>query len=486
MSHTGAGTLKLARHLAGYLPVNLANAIAAFGGVYVFTRLLSAEDYGVYALMFWVMAMIHTVCLTWVEAASYRFSGTAEANGELADHYRTALPLMAMATFAALCVCTVLWFVFHDRPAYAATIPWIAALLPINTIVQTALEAHKAGQRVGRYVFTETFRLLIGFALGAFAAWRLGLGSASPFFGMVFAGGLMAAKELVWLVRSAKGGRTSAARQKAWAAYGLPIAAALVLDLIVSGVDRPMIAALLPDGEAQVGAYAAGYGAAQRPVALICTWAAMAGGPLLMSAYEKDGPAATREAGRQLATFLLFAGVPAAVGIALVARPFAEAMIGEDVREGAMKIIPWIAVTGLLNGLLISYFSEAFQLAHKTAERAFLMIVPAVANVALNFILLPMMGLMGAVVATVAAYAIAIVLLALAGRRYVALPVPWAELAKILLAALAMWPALMLVPALGGWPELLLKATLGAAVYLIAAFALNAAGVRQLVRQQRP
>ena len=43
---------KLARHLAGYLPVNLANAIAAFGGVYVFTRLLSAEAYGTYALMF--------------------------------------------------------------------------------------------------------------------------------------------------------------------------------------------------------------------------------------------------------------------------------------------------------------------------------------------------------------------------------------------------------------------------------------------------
>ncbi|MEZ5953738.1 MAG: lipopolysaccharide biosynthesis protein [Hyphomonas sp.] len=476
--------MKLARHLAGYLPVNLANAIAAFGGVYVFTRLLSAEAYGVYALMFWVMAMIHTVCLTWVEAAGYRFSGAAEANGQLADHYRTALPLMVMATSASLIVCAVLWVIFRDRPAYAATIPWIAALLPINSVVQVALEAHKAGQRVRRYVFTETFRLLMGFALGAFAAWKLGLGSAAPFFGMVVAGGLMALREIVWLMQSSAGGKTSAARQKAWAAYGLPIAAALVLDLIVSGADRPMIAAMLPDGEAQVGAYAAGYGAAQRPVTLICTWAAMAGSPLLMAAYEKEGPEETRNAARQLATFLLFAGIPATVGIALVARPFAEAMIGEDVREGALKIIPWIAVTGLLNGLLISYFSEAFQLAHKTAERAFLMAVPAVANIALNYFLLPVMGLMGAVVATVASYVIAILLLAVIGRKYVALPVPWTELAKILAAALAMWPAVMLVPALGGWPELILKAGIGAAVYVIAAFALDAAGVRQLIRQR--
>ena len=29
--------MKLLRHLAGYLPVNIASGIAAFGGVYVFT-----------------------------------------------------------------------------------------------------------------------------------------------------------------------------------------------------------------------------------------------------------------------------------------------------------------------------------------------------------------------------------------------------------------------------------------------------------------
>ena len=35
--------MKLLRHLAGYLPVNIASGIAAFGGVYVFTRLLGPD-----------------------------------------------------------------------------------------------------------------------------------------------------------------------------------------------------------------------------------------------------------------------------------------------------------------------------------------------------------------------------------------------------------------------------------------------------------
>ena len=44
--------MKLLRHLAGYLPVQVANGIAAFGGVFVYTRLLDPDEYGRYALMF--------------------------------------------------------------------------------------------------------------------------------------------------------------------------------------------------------------------------------------------------------------------------------------------------------------------------------------------------------------------------------------------------------------------------------------------------
>jgi hypothetical protein len=45
-----------------------------------------------------------------------------------------------------------------------------------------------------RYAFTETFRLLMGFALGA----------ASPFIGLTIAAGLMAMREGVWLAGAAQ------------------------------------------------------------------------------------------------------------------------------------------------------------------------------------------------------------------------------------------------------------------------------------------
>ena len=477
--------MSLSRHLAGYLPVNLASGLASFGAVYVFTRVMGAAEYGIYSLMLWTMAVIHTLSLTWVEAAAYRFTAEADAKGDLAGHYRTAVSLMLKALTVAFVLAALVWFVLRDKPDYAATLPWIAALLPLNTIVQISLQAHKAGLRVGRYAFTETFRLLMGFALGALIAWQLKLGAASPFIGMTIAAGLMALREGAWLLGAAKGGTTSAAKQRAWMSYGLPVAAALVLDLVVSGIDRPMIAALMENGEAAVGAYAAGYGVADKTVLLLCAWAAMAGSPLVMAAYERGGKEAAALEARGLIRTLLLIGVPAAAGIALVARPLGEAMIGEAVREQAIAIMPWIAASGLLNGLLIHYFAEAFQLARRTHERAILMLVPATVNVALNFLLIPMMGLMGAVVATLICYVTGLLLLVLAGRRHVALPLPVMDAARIGLAALAMWPVIAVLPQLGGWPELVLKAGAGAVAYVAAALMLDAGGARTFMRNRR-
>lgn len=476
--------MNLGRYLAGYLPLNLASGLASFGAVYVFTRLLSAEEYGVYALMIWTLGMIHTVTLTWVEPAAYRFTAEAEAKGNLADHYQTALSLIFKSLCLALAVAALVWFTLRGSPLYAATMPWIAVLLPMNVVIQVALQAHKAGLRVERYVFTESFRLLMGFLLGALIAWYFGLGSAAPFIGMVMAAGLMVLREGKWLFEAAKGGQSSPAREKAWIGYGVPVAAALLLDLVVAGVDRPMIAALMPDGEAAVGVYAAGYGLADKTVLLLCAWAAMAGGPLLLAAYERGGPNAAAEQAQGFIRMLLFVGVPAAVGIALVARPLGEAMIGEALRDQAIQILPYIAFSGLMNGLTIHYFAHAFQLVHHTREGVLLMLVPAVLKVVLNLILIPQIGLMGAVYSTLISYAFGVAVLALFGRRHVALPLPPGDLLRIGLSALAMWPVIAFLPDIGGWAELILKAGAGAIVYAAAALVLDAGGARTLVRNR--
>ena len=473
--------MKLGRHLLGYAPVKLVAALCSFGGIYVYTRLLGADQYGRYALMFSVMALIHTVSLTWVEASAYRFTAKAQSTGKLPDHFRTSLALVLRALFVAMIFVCALLYVTWDKPNYRAFVPFIAVLLPFNTMIKIAMEAHKASQHVKRYALSAMVKLLLGFLIGSLLAWQTGLGAVAPFAGLLCASTVLVAREGSWLLKQAVGGTTDKATRRAWLAYGVPTAIALVLDMLLSSVDRFLIVYFMD--EAAVGGYAAGYGVADKTVLVLCAWVAMAGSPLIMEAYEKGGRVAAQDQAQSFVKTLLLVGMPAATGLALVAGPLADVMIGIELREQAKQIIPWIAFAGLFNGLLIHYFSESFQLAHKTRIRAALMCLPLVMNIILNIIFIPLYGVMGAVLATLASYIMAVVLLGFVGRRYVKLNLPIKDTCLILIACLGMWPIIHFIPAYGGWIELAVKTVAGGAVYGLMVFALNAAGARQFIGQ---
>lgn len=132
---------------------------------------------------------------------------------------------------------------------------------------------------------------------------------------------------------------------------------------------------------------------------------------------------------------------------------------------------------------MLHYISEAYQLSRRTDLRAWLMLVPAIANMALNAILLPWIGLIGAVYATVACYALALILLASVSRRLAPLSWPWTDFLKIAGACSTMAIAVRLMPELGGLSELLLKASVGAAVYVTAVLISDAAGAHAALQQ---
>ncbi|MEO0784256.1 MAG: lipopolysaccharide biosynthesis protein [Pseudomonadota bacterium] len=467
------------RHLTGYAPARLAHAIAAFGGVYVFTRLLGAEDYGRYALLVSVLALVHTVSVTWAEAAAFRFAGRAREEGRLPSHYALALRLIGLSSLAGLTILAVLWLILRDLPGYGAAMPVLAALLVAGSLTQLAQETHRAEMRVARYSLNETVHILGGFIAGALIAWQLDFGALSPLIGLLVTRALVAMREAGWLAGAARGGEISPGASRAWLAYGIPIAAALALDIVLSASDRFLIAAFL--GEAAVGAYAAGYGVADKTVLMLCAWPAIAASPLLMAAYEAEGPTAAGARARQLITTVLLIAMPAATGLALVAQPLGEAMIGEAVRDQAITIIPWIAYAGLFNGLLVYIASEPYQLARRTGLRAGLMVLPAALNIVLNIILLPRIGLMGAVYATVISYGLGFFVLAMIGQRLVPLHWPWGAAIRIAICCAAMAPAVWVVPDLEGWSQLFMEAAAGVLVYGALAFALDAGGVRAFV-----
>lgn len=468
------------RHLLGYLPTNIVSGLVSFGTVYAFTRLLSDADYGRYALVATGMHIAHTSFLTWSEASAYRFTAEADAKGEIANHLRTSLALAALSAVPALLMVLAAWLLTSD-PGARAAIAWLAICLPAMSFVQVSLEVRKAQRNVARYSMVAISAALGGFAVGLLAAGVLKAGPASYFMGLAAASGTLAIVETASLWRASSGGRFDTARVRRYLAFGAPVAVSLLLEIALSAGDRFLIAYFVD--EAAVGAYAAGYGVADQTIRLMCMWGAMAGAPLLLHAYENHGPDEIRNAGLGMIRMLLLVALPATVGIGVVAQPLADFMIGEDLRAQAARIMPWIAAAGLMNGLMIYYFSEAFQLTHRTGLRASLMIIPAVLNIGLNIVLLPRLGLMGAVYATVICYGLGVALIASVGRRFLPLPLAPLDALRAAIACIAMWLATRWLPQWGGAPELFFKAGVGALAFGLTAVALDAAGAREFARR---
>ena len=197
-------------------------------------------------------------------------------------------------------------------------------------------------------------------------------------------------------------------------------------------------------------------------------------------ALERGGLDKLKIAAREQAETFFLIGIPAAAGVALVAVPLGQVLIGENLRAAAAQVTPWVALSAFLYGMTAYYFGQAFTLGRRTRLLLVAMLIPASANVVLNIILIPRFGVVGAAWATAISFGLGMIATMLMGRKVVAMPVPIDALIRCLIAAGVMALVVRVLPAIGGLPELILDASVGGIVYAAVALTLNAAGVRDL------
>lgn len=464
------------RGVWGYLPANIVQGVVGFLAIVVFTRLLTPEDFGRYALAFSVMTLVHVAMFSWLEASMARF-WAAERGVGLASHfaslYRTALLLMIVYVPV---VGVILWLLPMDdafRLALAAGL-WGA---PVRCLAKLAQERYRAAGEVRKAATLDIFVAIAGFGIGALFA-LAGTGGAAPLVGLAIAPLMALPFILPGELRQARVGVVDRERLRTYAVYGYPIAASLALSLVLSSTDRFLLAAFMD--EAAVGAYHAGYSIANRTLDVLFIWLGAAGTPALVMALERGSLDRLAIAAREQASTFLLIGLPAAVGVALVAGPLSEVMIGEDLRGTAAGVTPIIAVSALLAGMTTYYFHQAFTLGRRTGLLLAAMALPAAVNIMLNIVLIPRMGVAGAAWATLISFGVGLAGSALIGRRVLPLPVPWEALCRCGLATLLMALVVLRLPSIGGFAELVLDAGVGGAVYAAAALTLNAAGVRDV------
>lgn len=418
----------LLKHSAIYLVARGVPGAINFTAIAVYTRMLSPEDYGRYVLVLAAVGLVNVVFFQWLRLCLVRFLPRYSADTRpLLSTVLTAFAGLVFVTAILGVLLVSLWPDAISRSLVALAVPllWAQAWFELNlALAQSEL-------RPKSYGVMAILKSVSALGLGALMIlW--GLGARGPLIGLM----------LGFLVAASFRSRKDWGRLRAFCdrqillemlRYGLPLTLTFALAFIVSASDRFLIAALL--GESDVGVYAASYDLADQSLTLLMMIVNLAAYPLAVRSLESEGVAAAQIQVKQNATLLLAIGVPACVGIMILAPGIGNFVLGVSFRDAAQFLLPLVVLAALLSGLKAFHFDLAFQLGRWTAGQVWVVGVAALVNLLLNLWWLPIFGLRGAAYATVVAYLVGMVMSAVLGRRVFRVPFPWSETVRIMFAA---------------------------------------------------
>jgi len=162
-----------------------------------------------------------------------------------------------------------------------------------------------------------------------------------------------------------------------------------------------------------------------------------------------------------------------AAGLAAVAGDLVPLMVwGEENFAGAERIVPWIALGVLFQGIYL-LTSIGLNITKRTEYYPVATLLSAAASLGSNMLLVPRFGILGAAWSNAVAYAVLAGTALHFSRRAYPIPYEWGRLARVALAGVAAYAAAAFVPAMPHLAGLLVRGGVIVAVY---AAALGATG----------
>jgi len=145
--------------------------------------------------------------------------------------------------------------------------------------------------------------------------------------------------------------------------------------------------------------------------------------PAVFRCFELGEKTVLDEHCRQQVRLLLITSLPVATILAAAAPLVSRLIFGEAFRETATLLIPWIIAATWIQGIGSYYFSYGFTLTKRTGTNALIVCGGTGVNIALNLLLIPPYGALGAAIATLASVSVIVGVAIVVTRRW--LPLPW-------------------------------------------------------------
>lgn len=393
------------RGALGAFAVNLSGVGLAFGLHLLLSRNLGLENYGIYVFAFAGVSLLAMVAKLGQDAALVRFLPVLRAE-ENWPHLRgllrltTGVTLIAAVGAAAASGLLVWRFGAGLEPGLRAAL-WLGCLvMPLLALVQLR-QAGLIGFQRAAYaespdrILRPLMMIAAVLVLTAGLGRRLDAATAMAVHLAALAAAFVIAH--AWLVRAvpqAARRAVPAYRTRHWLGASLPLLLVSTMHLILGQIDVLMVGSLIGAGDAGV------YAAAARVAGfvlfgLIAINAIVA--PLIAELHGAGRGAALQSMLR--ATAWVSAGFALAVGATVsFAGEWILSLFGADFTRGYAALV--ICVVGYLISALAGSVGFLMTMTGHERQAARIMGFAVAANIALNLVLIPLWGLVGAALAT--------------------------------------------------------------------------------------
>lgn len=429
---------ELFKDIVKYLPSYVVPAIVGIIAIPLVTRLFPPADYGNYVLVLATVSILSAIATAWISASIIRFFPEYKQSSRLKELYSTTIKLTLLSVIViSLIFGCVLFIAQSHLSANLYSLMRIGILVfVVTSSSQIMLGFLRAKRQVTWYSSFTIWHNVAGLSLGIALVVVFGYGVDGLLWGAFLS--IIIALPLMWKIAvgnlSFSEGSIRSSMSLEMTKYGFPVIAVNLASWVLSLSDRYILQFFR--GSSEVGIYSASYAISEQTILMIASLFMLASAPLQYNIWETQGAKASREFLNKLTRYYLLIGLPATIGICILARPIVTVLTSPLYFEGC-KIIPLVAFGAFLVGITHRY-SEVLAFYKRTDILMYCMLCSALLNVGLNFLFVPRFGYVAAAATTLVAYVADLMLRFFFSRKFFVWGFPFKSLAKITFASAVM------------------------------------------------
>ncbi len=414
---------------------NLITSLSAIIVLPLLTKNLSASDFGIWILVLATVTLAPLVIGLGLPGAMVRFLAVERREREVQEGFYSVFLVVLCAALAVSAAILLLapWIATGSLSGYEDVIRLMAAAILVDCLNCVLFNYFRTFQRIKRYSGFIAFQTTLFVVLLAVALLS-DMGLRGAVVALLVSRTVTMVAMLGLVVRELGLRRPRFTRVREFMHFGVPLIPADLSNWALDSADRYVIGIVL--GTAFVGYYAPGYALAAI-ILMIASPLRFLMPATLSDLYDRNLRDQVRSYLRAALKYFLLLAIPASVGLGLLSRDLLEVLTTDEIAQEGYIITPVVAVAMVVYGIQI-ILTQVLLVEKETRKIGGVMSAAAILNLALNLLLIPLVGIVGAALATLLAFCVSMLITAHYSTRYLRVEVDPGALAKTVVASVAM------------------------------------------------